>query len=71
MPLAISIYYTDEEKKLLEKICKKNNIPLSSIEQLVEQEADFHGMGRRKGLFPAIRRIVEEATDDRLQKADR
>lgn len=71
MPLAISIYYTDEEKTLLEKICKKNNIPLSSIEQLVEQEADFHGMGRRKGLFPAIRRIVEEATDDRLQKADR
>jgi hypothetical protein len=67
MSLAISIYYTDEEKKILEKICQKNNIPLSAIEQLIEQEAEFHGMGRRKGLFPAIKRIIEDATDKRLK----
>ncbi|MCR4321118.1 MAG: hypothetical protein NUV74_12385 [Candidatus Brocadiaceae bacterium] len=68
MPLAFSIYYTEEEEKLLEEICKKKDIPFSAIEQLIEEESDFHGMGRRKGLFPAIRRIVEEATEKRLRK---
>lgn len=70
MPLAFSIYYTDEEKTLLEEICKRKEIPFSAIEQLVEEEADFHGMGRRKGLFPAIRRIVEKATEERFKKAE-
>lgn len=70
MPLAFSIYYTEEEKTLLEEICKRKGIPFSAIEQLVEEEADFHGMGRRKGLFPAIRRIVEKATEERFKKAE-
>lgn len=70
MPLAFSIYYTEEEKKLLENICKRKGVPLSALEQLIEEEADFHGMGRRKGLFPAIRRIVEKATEERLKKAE-
>ncbi len=71
MPLAFSIYYNEEEKKLLEDICKRNGVPFSAIEQLIEEEADFHGMSRRKGLFPAIRRIVEKATDERLGKAQK
>ncbi len=68
MPLAFSIYYTEEERKLLEEICAVKEVPFSAIEQLIEEESDFHGMGRRKGLFPAIRRIVEEATEKRLRK---
>lgn len=68
MPLAFSIYYTDEEKKLLEEICKEKEVPFSAIEQLIEEESEFHGMGKRKGLFPAIRRIVEEATEKRLKR---
>lgn len=68
MPLAFSIYYTDEERKLLEEICAKKEIPFSAIEQLIEEESEFHGMGKRKGLFPAIRRIVEEATEKRLKR---
>ena len=69
MPSAFSIYYTEEEKKLFEEICKKKGIPFSAIENLVEEETDFRGMGRRKGLFPAIRRIVEGATDLRYKEA--
>lgn len=68
MPLAFSIYYTDEEKKLLEEICEEKEVPFSAIEQLIEEESEFHGMGKRKGLFPAIRRIVEEATEKRLKR---
>jgi len=68
MPLAFSIYYTETEKKLLEDICEKKDVPFSALEQLIEEEADFHGMGRRKGLFPAIRRIVEKATEERIRK---
>lgn len=68
MPLAFSIYYTEEERKLLEEICAKKEVPFSAIEQLIEEESEFHGMGKRKGLFPAIRRIVEEATEKRLKR---
>ena len=49
MPSAFSIYYTEEEKKLFEEICKKKGIPFSAIENLVEEETEFRGMGRRKG----------------------
>lgn len=68
MPLAFSIYYTDEEKKLLEEICKVKEVPFSAIEQLIEEEFNFHGMGRRIGLSSAIRRIIEEATEKRLRE---
>jgi len=68
MPLAFSIYYTEEERKLLEEICTEKEVPFSAIEQLIEEESEFHGMGKRKGLFPAIRRIVEEATEKRLKR---
>lgn len=68
MPLAFSIYYTEEERKLLEEICAEKEVPFSAIEQLIEEESEFHGMGKRKGLFPAIRRIVEEATEKRLKR---
>lgn len=68
MPLAFSIYYTEEERKLLEEICAEKEVPFSAIEQFIEEESEFHGMGKRKGLFPAIRRIVEEATEKRLKR---
>ena len=59
MPSAFSIYYTEEEKKLFEEICKKKGIPFSAIENLVEEETDFRGMGRRKWLFPTIKKIIK------------
>lgn len=68
MPLTFSIYYTEEERKLLEEICKVKEVPFSAIEQLIEEEFNFHGMGRRIGLSSAIRRIIEEVTEKRLRE---
>lgn len=50
--------YTEKELAILRQVSAKNDVPEDALLDLVNLELAFHKMGRRRGLFPAIREVV-------------
>lgn len=57
---SIDAVYGREELDILERIADQHGVPAEAIVKLVELELGFHKMGRRRGLFPAMREVVAE-----------
>jgi hypothetical protein len=50
--------YSGEELAILKDVANRFNVPQESLLELVNLELGFHRMGRRRGLFPAMRAVV-------------
>jgi DNA sulfur modification protein DndC len=49
-----------EEKKVLESICKRRNIPPALVAELLGLERQYHGMSRRSHIYKKIDRILSK-----------
>jgi hypothetical protein len=58
--------FSDHELRLLHDAAAKHGLPAGSLSRLLELEGSFQGMERRRGLFPAMRRLVEELAEERI-----
>ena len=54
-------YYTEEERRTLDGIAAKHGVVSSAILDLLDLELAFHSKGRRYGLTPKLREIVQAA----------
>ncbi len=52
--------YSDEEIAILDSVSAKYGVPAHAVIELIGLEGTFHHMGRRRGLFPALRAIVAD-----------
>jgi len=52
--------YTVEDQIILDKICKKNNVPLNLVAKLLDLEREFHGMSRRVNIYKRIDKILKK-----------
>lgn len=58
--------YTEDELAVLERVASAHHVPREALVEMVRLELMFHSMGRRRGLFPALRNVVQSvATSDR------
>jgi len=55
--------FNESELLLLEEIASRHGVAADAVLRLLAVEASFHGMGRRRGLFPKLRELVVEVTD--------
>jgi len=49
------------EQDALEKVCSEESIRADDLLLLLEVESSFQNMGRRRGLFDALRGVIEDA----------
>src|SRR4051794_40010314 len=56
--------FSETELRLLREAAAEHGLSQASLHRLLELEASFQGMGRRRGLFPAMRQLVEELAAD-------
>ena len=54
--------YTAEELAILERVAGAHQVSPERLLELVQLELGFYKMGRRRGLFPALRAVVTEET---------
>lgn len=54
--------YTAEELAILERVAGVHQVKAERLLGLVQLELGFYKMGRRRGLFPALRAVVAEET---------
>jgi hypothetical protein len=54
--------YTAEELAILERVARVHQVDADRLLGLVQLELGFYKMGRRRGLFPALRAVVAEET---------
>jgi len=52
--------YTVEDQIILDKICKKNNVPLNLVAKLLDLERKFNGMSRRVNIYKRIDKILKK-----------
>jgi hypothetical protein len=52
--------FTESEVLLLEDVASRHGLTADDILRLLDVEASFHGMGRRRGLVPKLRELVAE-----------
>jgi hypothetical protein len=55
--------FNESELLLLDEIACRHGLTVDAVLRLLEVEAAFLGMGRRRGLFPKLRELVVEITD--------
>jgi len=56
--------YTDEERAVLEQVARDFGVPSEAVLEMIRLELAFHSMGRRRGLFPALRSVVRRLATD-------
>jgi hypothetical protein len=56
--------YTGEELRILQKVSTRHGVPVEALLDLVNLEIGFHKMGRRRGLFPAIKEVVSQVAKE-------
>lgn len=61
--------YSDEELTILREVAERFRVPEESLLELVNLELGFHRMGRRRGLFPAMRSVVATVADRAREKS--
>lgn len=54
-------FYSGDEARLLERISRTIGVSAADVVELIEVELAFHSMGKRRGLFPALRTVVERS----------
>lgn len=52
--------YSEEELSILHEVAERFGVPEKSLLELVNLELGFHRMGRRRGLFPAMRAVIAD-----------
>jgi len=52
--------FTTEDQIMLDKICRKNNVPLNLVAKLLDLEREFHGMSRRVNIYKRIDQILKK-----------
>lgn len=55
--------YSEEELAILHEVADRFGVPEGSLLELVNLELGFHRMGRRRGLFPAMRAVVADVAE--------
>lgn len=50
---------SEKDRKILEEICKKNNISLELVENLLRIEKEYQLKERRIGVFDKLKEIIE------------
>ena len=60
--------YSDSELAILEKVAAQHNVPADALLELINLEMGFHAMGRRKGLFPALRSLISRLAADQAEE---
>ena len=58
--------YTAEELAILERVARVHQVDADRLLELVQLELGFYKMGRRRGLFPALRAVVAQETNGRM-----
>jgi hypothetical protein len=61
---------SDREFDALERVCTAEGIDTADMLRLLEIEASFRDMGKRRGLFDALRTVVEGAAMGSTKAAD-
>ncbi len=52
--------FSGEDRRLLEAICERHDVPASMVAKLVDLERELHGMSRRASVHQRIAAVVEE-----------
>lgn len=62
------IFFDSEDLKLLNDICKKENVQLGMVAKLIDEERKMHGMSRRAGIINRIDKVLSEEwrTEDEI-----
>ena len=55
----VNLPFADNELQLLSDLAEEHKLPPESILNMLRLEHGFYRSGRRRGLFPALREIVD------------
>jgi DNA sulfur modification protein DndC len=52
--------FSAKERKLLDTICERHNVPSDMVAKLLDVERQYHGMNRRSAIHKRIAAVLEE-----------
>jgi hypothetical protein len=50
---------TEEDQRLLDELCRQNNVSLAKVRKLLETVYDYEFKERRTGVYDALREILK------------
>lgn len=59
----VTLFAQEEGKKLIARHCRRINLPVSALRQLVEEVVDKSAMQRRRGLWQTFDEVIDESDD--------
>lgn len=68
-PNANGYLITDDERAVLEEVCSEVGVPAEIVERMIAAENRVYGMGRRHGIWEALKALVDEGVQNRSREA--
>jgi uncharacterized protein YeeX (DUF496 family) len=57
----------DQEDSLLLELCRRHDVPVQLVRELLDVERDYRTSGRRHGIYDRLREAIEDSLSRREQ----